>query len=50
MKAFNNTNKAAQSPVMSSWEYEAEKRQEKKATKQMRSLKQGRKGQWISGE
>ena len=48
MKAFNNTNKAAQSPVMYAWEYEQQKKNDNKANKSLRSLRKGKKMQWQS--
>lgn len=35
---------------MNAWEYEAEKRQEKRANKSLRDMKKGRKNLWQSGE
>lgn len=35
-----------QANAMNAWEYEAEKRQQKKANKSLRDLKKGRKMQW----
>lgn len=36
--------------TQSSYEYETERRQEKKASQSLRKQKQGRKGMWMSGE
>ncbi len=35
-----------QAITMNAWEYEAEKRQQKKSDKALRALKQGRKSMW----
>lgn len=35
-----------QANSMNTWEYEAEKRQQKKANKSLRDMKKGRKMQW----
>ena len=35
---------------MNDWEYKAERQQEKKANKNLRDMKKGRKNLWMSGE
>ena len=45
MKALK-TQSNVQANTMNAWEYEAEKRQQKKANKSLRDMKKGRKMQW----